>query len=105
MLGVVWWLRHFAHLCTESRLLLEVDSDAVMLALSRCFSDSIPMLNGIRAARRIMADNFICIRVTSIIGHVFNLLADHLSHNRVREARCLAQQMFQRELVLVSPRQ
>ena len=104
MRGVVLWLQQFAHKCAKSRLLLEVDADAVMLALARCYSDSVPMLGGIRTARRQMAKFFICLRVTSITGHVFNLLADHLSHNRVREARCLAQDVFQRELVMVSPR-
>ena len=98
MFGVVFWLQHFA----KARLLLEVDNDAVMLALSRCYSDSAHMLDGIRHTRRLLAEHFIAVRVISVIGDVFNLVADHLSHNRIEEARCLVREVFQRELVLVS---
>ena len=102
MAGVVWWLHHFAKRCAASRLLLEVDADAVMLAIARCFSDSVPMLHDIRCIRRAVAEHFISLRVSSILGAQFNVLADHLSHNRVKEARCLSANVFRRKLVLIS---
>ena len=99
-LGVLWWLQTFRFCRRARRVLLAVDSDPTMLALKRAFSDC-GLLNGVvREIRTAVAVDFTVLRVRSILGAVFNIIADHLSHDRVEEAVQLAWRQFGLRMVV-----
>jgi hypothetical protein len=99
-LGVLWWLQTYRSCRRARRVLLAVDSDPTMMALRRGFSDC-GLLNGVVSGiRTAVADEFTVLRVRSVLGAVFNVIADHLSHDRVDIAVRLAWRLFGLHMVV-----
>jgi len=101
VLGAVLWVERFEGVCSARRVLLALDADTAVLALSKAFSSDPKLLDLIRRFRLCVARGFIVVRVRSIVGVLFNEIADHLSHGRVQEAVVLAWASFHRRLVVV----
>ena len=85
--AAVLWFRLFFHLCVGSRLLLESNSEPFVISIVIV---SPSLVEGcVREIRSHVAFNYITLRVRHVLGEFFNLIADHLSHTRIEEARCL----------------
>ena len=96
------WFRLFGHLCARSRVLLESDSEPLVMALESAFSERPMVASCVREVRENVAKWYITLRVRHVLGAVFNEIADHLSHCRVELARCLVRNVFGLEMRLVS---
>ena len=85
-LGAVIWFELYGRRCRAARVLLAVDSDTAQQVLSAMFSVD-PLLLGLaRRYRELLARDFIVARVRSVVGDLFNRVADDLSHDRVQVA-------------------
>ena len=78
-----------------------MDADTAMLALNKAFSADPKMMSLICRFRLCVARGFIVMRVRSIMGDLFNPIADHLSHGREQEAVDEAWESFHRRLDVV----
>ena len=99
--AAVLWFRLFFHLCVGSRLLLESNSEPFVISIKAAFSERALVEGCVREIRSHVAFNYITLRVRHVLGEIFNLIADHLSHTRIEEARCLVRSVFNREMTLV----
>jgi hypothetical protein len=99
-LGIEMWLHLYGVRCRARRTLLATDSDAAMLALKRAFSDCGCLNEVVGRIRAIVAAEFLTLRLRSVIGARFNIIADHLSHGRVSEAIDLAWRLFGLRMVV-----
>ena len=100
LMGVVHWFKRFGSRCCSKRLLLLVDNSAAVTGLEAAYSKTESLSPSILEARRCCAHSFITLRVR-YINSCLNTIADHLSHNREAEARCLVREVFGKDLVLV----
>ena len=96
--AVLAWLKLFGPRCELRRTLLRTDNEAVMLAVAKAFSDSDALLTALRDIRTAIGQHHMRLRVRQVNGKAFNEIADHLSHQRIEEAVCLARQIFGVEL-------
>jgi hypothetical protein len=94
-LGACMWASLFAARCRCRRVLLELDNEAVVLALGKAYSPRPEMLHPIRDFWASMSDVAASLRITHVVGALFNSVADHLSHGRFDEATCAAKSEFQ----------
>lgn len=92
--GTLLWLATFGSMCAGRRVEIQMDNASAVLGLESGFSDKPKMMELIRSCRRICIDNHINLRVRHILGIHFNGVADALSHDRVKEAVCLAATRF-----------
>ena len=99
--AAVLWFRVFSHLCEGSRVLLESDSEPFVMSLEAAFSERALVESCVREIRSHVASNYISLRVRHVLGPIFNEIADHLSHARVEDARCLVRSVFGCEMTLV----
>ena len=97
--GSKLWFDHFGFYCRDMRLLLEMDNKESARSLEAGYSKCIRLYPHIRAIRSMCARYHINLRVRHIMGRSLNLIADHLSHDRIKEAQCLAVKMFGRPMV------
>jgi len=93
-LAILAWLKLFGPRCELRRTLLRTDKEAVMLAVAKAFSDSDALLTTLRDICAAVGQHHMRLRVRQVNGKAFNAIADHLSHQRIEEAACLARQMF-----------
>lgn len=99
-LGIEMWLSLYGVRCRARRTLLATDSDAAMLAMKRAYSDCGCLNEVVGRIRAIVAAEFLTLRLRSVIGVRFNIIADHLSHGRVSEATDLAWRLFGLRMVV-----
>ena len=91
----------FAPFCIGRRVLLESDSVSAVFALNTAFSSRPLIMRALRDIRMRVARSRIILRVCHIFGVKFNLVADHLSHNRLAQAQFLAVEEFGFQLFLL----
>ena len=104
LLGVLWWFRSFADLCGGLRVQLELDSSPAVLGLQAGYSARPDAVEQIELIMSICVQHHILLRVRHIVGSIFNIIADRLSHNDVDTAQCQALTEFGMRLCLaVSP--
>jgi hypothetical protein len=94
LLGFAYWMDVFAHRCVRLRLLLAVDADASMQALEKAFSARDDLLQCLRFVRLAAAKHFTCMRVRSVVGAKFMVVADLLSRGQVQSAIDRAWSLF-----------
>ena len=88
------WVTVFGPRCARCRTLLRTDSQAAMLAARKAFSPSDAMLDALRDLRAAIGRHHIRLLLRQVKGDVFNIIADHLSHLRVEEAKECARRVF-----------
>jgi hypothetical protein len=99
-LGAMRWWSIFGKRVAGMRVLFEMDSECSVLALHRSYSDRPAMMECVGEVRKCAAVHHVVVRVRWIAG-VLNGIADHLSHQRIAEAQCLALSVFGVPLLLV----
>jgi hypothetical protein len=72
------------------------------MALEAAFSERKHIGACVRELRQHVAEHFVMMRARHVTGAIFNVIADHLSHLRIAEARCLVLSVFGKPLRLVS---
>lgn len=93
LLGALEWFHRFGQFCILKRVQLEMDNEAAVHSLSKLFSPKPNMCSLVRRVRDFLFRVPSCVRVVRVLG-MFIKIADALSHNRVAEARCLAESEF-----------
>ena len=81
------WLQAFGERTRALRVQYETDSSPATYAIESAYSKSAEMLEGVSRIWRECARLEINLRVQHIRGTTFNIIADHLSHNRIAEAK------------------
>lgn len=99
MLAIVAWLRLFAETCRGLRVLLETDSEAAYLALTRTYSPVPAMQGACSDACRTICSAFIVLRVAHLLGRL-NTVSDALSRQKLTLARTAWLEIFGRKLQL-----
>jgi len=99
VLGAKLWFQAFGSHCRAKRLLLFMDNGAAVQGLQAAYSKTASMNPLIAAARRISAEYHITLRTRFARGEL-NEIADHLSHLRIAEARCLVRRVFGMDLTV-----
>ena len=102
LLGAIHWARRFASRCKALRLLLEMDNESSTIGLQAGYSENQTLMDLIGRCRIRFARNHVVLRVNHVKGDRFNLIADHLSHGRVSQAKAQAWKEFGSPLVLVA---
>lgn len=100
-MGAAWWFKKFGDEVKGKRLLLELDSEPVVLALEKGYSPKKEMMAGVEGTLGVSIELEVVLRVRWIAGQL-NEVADCLSHGRIEQARWLAWQEFGVELCLES---
>lgn len=100
LLGAAEWMSKFGSFCEGKRVQLEMDNVSAVHALVKLFSPKPEMMVSVRRVRALMVSLNACVRVLHVRAR-FNALADLLSHNRLGDARCLAEEWFGVELQLL----
>ena len=90
MMGVHRWLQWFGSRCRGRRVHLDVDNSSVVLAVEGLYSPKLEMMTEIIAIAGLICKYNITLRIRHVMGKDFNVIADHLSHDRVEEARTAA---------------
>jgi hypothetical protein len=101
LLGALWWFRIFSMKCKGLRLQLELDSSPAVLGLQACYSAKPDAVAQIELILSVCVQSRILLRVRHVVGTLFNVIADRLSHNDLQAARCRARIEFGMELSLV----
>ena len=86
MMGVHKWLKWFGSQCRGRRVHLDVDNSSVVLAVEGLYSPKREMMTEIVAIAGLICEYNITLRIRHVMGKDFNVVADHLSHDRVEEA-------------------
>jgi hypothetical protein len=94
-LGVLKALQHFVHECAGRRVQVELDNSAVVLALESMYTKKPVLMAVIHQIADLCCKHHISIRTRFIVGSIFNLVADALSHNDVTQAEIACRSMFQ----------
>jgi hypothetical protein len=97
------WARLFMRRSAGQRVLLEMDSSCSVDALWRAYSPVSEMFKPIVTIWGEAADAFVCLRISHVVGTLFNRVADALSHGQLDLARCLMRAEFGTELQLLDP--
>ena len=84
------WMRAFGALCKGLRVLLEGDNENVARAVARAYSSRPLVMTNVHGICESAARHSICLRSRVLLGGEFNKIADLLSHNRWKEAVCVA---------------
>lgn len=98
-MGAARWFGVFGEEVRGKRLLLEMDSEPVVLALEKGYSPRRAMMGCVEKVLLMSIEREVVLRVRWISGKL-NVVADRLSHGRIEEARWLARQQFGTELLL-----
>ena len=99
-MGAKMWFDKFGERARGKRLLLELDSEPVVLALAKGYSPSPAMMACVEGVLMSSVELRVILRVRWISG-VLNAVADRLSHGRIQEAKWMAQDAFGLDLLLV----
>jgi hypothetical protein len=94
-LGVLKALQHFVHTCKGRRVQVELDNSAVVLALESMYTKKPVLMAVIHQIADFCCKHHISIRTRFIVGSIFNLVADALSHNDATQAKVACRSMFQ----------
>ena len=86
------------------RVLLELDSSCSVEALWRAYSPVREMFAPIVEIWGAAADAHVRLRISHVVGTIFNRVADLLSHGRLEAARCQMRTEFGVELEMLDPR-
>ena len=100
-IAMEYWFEHFGSSCANLRLELDTDNRQCMLAIEAAYSPTARLMPSIKTIRMACVTHGIVLRVRHIIGMHFNLVADHLSHNRITEAICRADLEFGLPLLML----
>jgi hypothetical protein len=88
------WLRAFGPQMQGQRVHFDTDSGPACLAVGSAYSPRPRMVEAVMAIQELCVQFHIILRVRHVIGDVFNIIADHLSHDRLRDAQCQARKEF-----------
>ena len=99
-MGAKMWFDKFRDRVNGKRVLLEMDSEPVVLALAKGYSPIPAMMACVEDVLMLSIELRVVLRVRWISG-VLNAVADRLSHGRVQEAKWMAQDAFGLDLLLV----
>ena len=100
-LGAFHWFSMFASFCSGLRTELWLDHKSAVQALARWWSPTPAMRSVLQDIRLLCVDNFLILHPCHVLGFRFNSIADHLSHNRVAQAVCLAKVQFGADATIV----
>jgi hypothetical protein len=93
-LGVLRALQHFASRCAGKRVQIELDNSPVVLALESMYTERPVLMDVIRSIADLCCKHHITIRTRFILGSIFNLVADALSHNDIPQAELECRKSF-----------
>jgi hypothetical protein len=93
-------LKKFADECKGKRVLIEIDNSTVVRALEGMYSPTPSVMAVILEIGVFCCEHSITIRTRWILGRVFNLVTDRLSHDLVSQAEIACRADLGRELVL-----
>jgi hypothetical protein len=86
LLGAQHWFTRFAERCAGTRLEFCSDHQEVVRSLESGYSPTPSMMPPIGVIRSLCVEWEIVLRTRHVVGSRFNVIADHLSHNRLQEA-------------------
>ena len=93
-------LRVFVHECEGKRVLIEIDNSTVVRALEGMYSPTPSVMAVILEIGVFCCEHNITIRTRWVLGRVFNVITDRLSHDLVSQAEAACRAELGRELVL-----
>ena len=99
-LAVVELFQVFGAEMAGCRVQLELDNASVVSAIEQLYTPTVALLRVVVKVADLCCEHHITLRVRWVLGAVFNMVADCLSHNQVAQARTLCLEEFKLPLWL-----
>ena len=99
-MGARLWLTRYAKACAGRRVLLCIDNSATVFALERVYSKNKRMMVEVEQIAKVLCTHHIVLRVRHVHGDRCNVVADHLSHLRHRQACLAARRIYGLDLAI-----